>query len=117
MKKNKAQPKGRKAQEYKPWLLMNVSPNIREMAKGSAEKHNMKVAEWVINAIIKTHRMEEEQTVDIETFAEFTEEYHDKDFIKNLFLVLSGKIEDLSGKIDGVYKSKVERKPWWKFWS
>jgi hypothetical protein len=83
MKKNKGQPKGRKVQEYKPWLLMNVSPNIREMAKDSAAKHNMKVADWVINAIIKAHRGEEEQTVDIETFAELTEEYPDKEFIKN----------------------------------
>ncbi len=116
MKKNKAQPKGRKVQEYKPWLLMNVSHNIREMAKNSAAKHNMKVAEWVINAIIKTHRGEKEQTVDIETFAELTEEYPDKEFIKNWFLVLTGKIEDLSEKIDGVYKTKVERKPWYKFW-
>lgn len=117
MKKNKGQPKGRKVQEYKPWLLMNVSPNIREMAKDSAAKHNMKVADWVINAIIKAHRGEEEQTVDIETFAEITEGYPDKEFIKSLFLVLTGKIEDLSKKIEMVYKTKVERKPWWKFWS
>lgn len=117
MKKNKVQQKGRKAQEYKPWMLMNVSPDIREMAKDSAAKHNLKVADWVINAIIKTHRGEEEKTVDIETFSEPMEEHPDKEFIKNLFLVLSGKIEDLSEKIDVIYKPKVERKPWWKFLS
>lgn len=117
MKKNKGQPKGRKVQEYKPWLLMNVSPDIRKMAKDSAAKHNMKVANWVINAIIKSHRGEEEQTVDIETFAELTEKYPDKEFIKNWFLVLTREIECLSEKIEGVYKTKVERKPWWKFWS
>jgi len=117
MKKNKGQPKGRKVQEYKPWLLMNVSPNIREMARNSAAKHNMKVADWVINAIIKAHQSEDEQTVDIETFAKLTEEYPDKEFIKNCFLVMTGKIEDLSEKIEGGYKTKVECNQWWKFWS
>ena len=117
MKKNKEQSKGRKVQEHKPWLLTNIPPDIREMAKDSAAKHNIKVADWVINAIIKAHRSEEEQTVDIETFAELTEEHPDKEFIKNLFLVLSGKIEGISEKIEGIYKMKIECKPWWKFWS
>lgn len=77
----------------------------------------MKVADWVINAIIKARQGEEGQTIDIETFAELTEGYPDKEFIKNWFLVLTGKIEALSEKIERVYKTKVECKPWWKFWS
>jgi hypothetical protein len=117
MKKNKMPPKGRKAQEYKPWMLMNVSPEIREIARDSAAKHNVKVAEWVIHAIIKTRQIEEGQPVDLEPFASGIEEYHDKEFITNLFLGLSGKIEGLSEKIDMVYKPKISKKPWWNLWS
>ena len=116
MKKNKMQPKGRKAQEYKPWMLMNISPDIREIAKDSAAKHNVKVAEWVIHAIIKTRQIEEGQTVDIEPFSGGIEDYPDKEFITNLFLGLRVKIEDLSKKVDENYKPKLNHKPWWKFW-
>jgi predicted HicB family RNase H-like nuclease len=116
MKKNKTQPKGRKAQEYKPWMLMNISPDIREMAKDSAAKHKVKVAEWVIHAILKTRQIEEGQTVDIEPFSGSIEDYPDKEFITNLFSGLRGKIEDLSKKVDETYKPKVNHKPWWKFW-
>ena len=116
MKKNKTQPKGRKVQEYKPWMLMNISPEVREMAKNSAAKHNVKVAEWVIHAIIKTRQMEEGQTNDNKPFSGGIEEYPDKEFITNLFLGLRGKIEDLSKKLDETYKLKLNHKPWWKFW-
>ena len=115
MKKNKMQPKGRKVQEHKPWMLMNVSPDIRKIARNSAAKHNMKVAEWVIHAIIKTRQIEEGQTVDLEPFSGGMEEYPDKEFITNLFFGLRGKIEDLSKKIDRAYKPQVKYKPWWKF--
>ncbi len=77
----------------------------------------MKVAVWVTHAIIKTHENEEGQTVDLETFSDLMEEYPDKEFMKNWFLGLRGKIEDLSEKFDGIYGQKVVRKRWWNFWS
>jgi hypothetical protein len=118
MKKKKPQPEEREEPgEYKPWALLNVSPQVKEIAKESAKKHNVKLAEWVTHAIIKTYENERGQTIHIETFAELMEEYPDKEFIKNWFLGLRGKIEDLSEKIDGICKPQVERKTWWKFWS
>ena len=85
MKKNKTQPKGRQVQEYKPWMLMNISPDVREMAKNSAAKHNVKVAEWVIHAIIKTRQIEEGKTNDNKPFSGGIEEYPDKEREQNNF--------------------------------
>lgn len=120
MKKKKPQPEERKEiqekQENKPWLLNDISPQVRKMAKESAGKYNAKVSEWVTHAIIKTHKIEQGQIVHLETFSELMEEYPNKEFMKNWFLGLRGKIEDLSEKIDEVYGVKPSKKPWWKFW-
>ncbi len=62
-------------------------------------------------------RIEQGQIVHLETFSELMEEYPNKEFMKNWFLGLRGKIEDLSEKIDEVYGLKPSQKPWWKFWS
>ncbi len=119
MKKKKVQnvEEQEEQEEYKPWLLHNISPQVRKMAKESAGKYNAKVSEWVTHAIIKTHKSEEGQIVHVETFSELIDELPNKEFMKNWFLGLRGKIEDLSEKIDEAYKLKVNKKPWWKFWS
>ena len=119
MKKKKAQNDEEREEpgESKPWLLMNISPQVREMAKDSARKHNVKVAEWVTHAIIKTHRSGEDETVHVKMLSELMEEFPDKEFMKNWFIGLRGKIEDLSEKIDKTYtQTKIKHRPWWKFW-
>jgi hypothetical protein len=121
MKKKKAQPEEEREEEeepeaYKPWMLQNISPQVRKMAKECAAKHNVKLAQWVTHAIITTYENEHGQTVHMETFAELMDEYPDKEFIKNWFLGLRGKIEDLSEKLDELYKPEANRKRWWKFW-
>lgn len=120
MKKKKTQ-KGerKKAEEYKPWLLKNIAPDVRKIAKDSAKEHNVKISEWVAYAIIKTHQRgehEEEETVDVKTFSEMMEEFPDKEFMKSWFVGLRGKIDELSKKIDGTCKLSFQNKPWWKFW-
>ena len=87
------------------------------MAKDSAGKHKMKVAEWVTHAVIKTHQDEEDQTIHIENFSDLMEEYPDKEFMKNWFLDLKSKINELSKKLDENYKPKISQKSWWKLWS
>lgn len=120
MKKKKTQnvewEKSESEEEYKPWLINNISPKVRKIAKDSARKNNVKVAEWVTHAIIKTYESGEEETVDIQTFSEMMEEFPDKEFMKSWFIGLRGKIDELSKKIDGTCKPLVERKTWWKFW-
>jgi hypothetical protein len=117
MKKNKTQNVDREeVEEDKPWLLNNISPKIRKIAKDSARKHNVKVAEWVTHAIITTYQGEEGETVHVQTLSELMEEFPDKEFMKNWFIGLRGKIDELSKKIEETYKPLVECKPWWKFW-
>ena len=119
MKKKKAQDIEREeAEEHKPWLLQNVAPEVRKIAKDSARKHNVKISEWVAYAIIKTYQREEneeEEAVDIKTFSEMMEGFPDKEFMKSWFIGLRGKIDELSKKIDGTCKLDAH-KPWWKFW-
>jgi hypothetical protein len=114
MKKKKIQNvKLEEAEEHKPWLLQNIAPEVRKIARDSARKHNVKVSEWVTHAIIKTYESGEEETVDIQTFSEMMEEFPDKEFMKNWFIGLRGKIDELSQKIEETYEP---RKRWWKFW-
>lgn len=103
-------------EEHKPWLLQNIAPEVRKIARDSARKHNVKVSEWVTHAIIKTYESGEEETVDIQTFSEMMEEFPDKEFMKSWFIGLRGKIDELSQKIDGTCKLSFQHKPWWKFW-
>ena len=119
MKKKKGQAmEWEEAEEHKPWLLKNVAPEVRKIAKDSARKHNVKISEWVVYAIIKTYQREkneEEETVDIQTFSEMMDGLPDKKFMKSWFVGLRGKIDELSKKIHGTCKLDVH-KTWWKFW-
>jgi hypothetical protein len=111
--KKKKNAEREEARENKPWLLQNIAPEVRKIAKDAARKHNVKVAEWVTHAIIKTYkRGEEEETVDTQTFSEMMEEFPDKEFMKSWFIGLRGKIDDLSKKIEETCEA---RRPWWKF--
>lgn len=120
MKKKKTQNVEPKETEgHKPWMLLDIAPEVRKVAKDSAQKHNVKVAEWVSYAIIKTWegaQSGEDDTIDKRTFAEMMEELPDREFMRNSFISLRGKIDELSQKIDGTYKPSVQDKPWWKFW-
>ena len=61
MKKKKTQNEREEAEENKPWLLQNIAPQVREIAKDSARKHNVKVAEWVTHAILATYQSGERE--------------------------------------------------------
>ena len=123
MKKKKEKNAGRKeANEYKPWMLKNISPKARKMAKDCAMEQNWKVEDWVEYAILKTSQgeggesgEEGEETIDAETFSEMMERLPDKEFMKGWFIGLRAKIDELSQKMDGNYKPSVERKLWWPF--
>ena len=124
MKKKKPKNAGREeANEYKPWMLKNISPKTRKMAKDCAREQNWKVGDWVEYAILKTSQgeggessEEGEGTIDAETFSEMMERLPDKEFMRKWFIDLIGEIGKLSEKMDGIYKPpSVERKPWWPF--
>lgn len=120
MKKKKTQNvESKETEGHKPWMLLDIAPEVRKVAKDSAQKHNVKVAEWVAYAIIKTWegaQSGEDDTIDKRTFAEMMEELPDREFMRNSFISLRGKIDELSQKIDGTYKPSSEGKKWWKFW-
>lgn len=123
MKKKKPKNSGRKeANEYKPWMLKNISPKARKMAKECAREQNWKVGDWVEYAILKTSQGERgesgeegEGTIDAETFSEMMERLPDKEFMRKWFIELIGEIGKLSEKMDGTPDPSVERKPWWPF--
>jgi len=119
-KKNTKNVEREDAEEHKPWLLQNIAPQVREIAKDSARKHNVKVAEWVTHAVLTAYQSEgireEEETVHIQTLSELMEEFPDKEFMKSWFVGLRGKIDELSQKIDGTCELLGARRPWWKFW-
>ena len=123
MKKKKPKNAGReKTNEYKPWMLKNISPKARKMAKECAREQNWKVGDWVEYAILKTSQgeggessEEGEGTIDAETFSRMMERLPDKEFMKGWFIGLRAKIDELSQKMDGTHEPSVERKPWWPF--
>ena len=121
MKKKKAQYVQKEEQEeeqvLKPWMLQNISPEVRRIAKESAIKHNVKVSQWVTHSIITTYQNEKEQTVHIDTFAELIEDLPSREFMRNSFIGLREKIEDLTQKIENGGKVIPNQKPWWKFWA
>ena len=97
-------------------MLQNVAPEVRKIAKDSAREHNVKISEWVAYAIIRTYKSGEDDTVDKRTFAEMMEELPDREFMRNSFISLRGKIDELSQKMDGTHRKFVQDRPWWKFW-
>ena len=93
----------------KPWMLLDISPQVKKMAKDAAKEYRVKVGEWVSHAIIEAYNNRGgDETIRAKGFAEMMEEFPDKGFMQGWFIGVMRKIEDLSKKID---------KPWWKFWA
>ena len=113
MKKNKPQIEEKQdaREELKPWMLQNISPQVRKIAKDCAREQGIKIGEWVTHAIIKSYQNEQDETDHVQSFSEIMEEYPNKAFMKAWFIDLRDKIVDLSEKIE-----KTE-KPWWRFWA
>lgn len=113
MKKKKDKPKETeeiRGEEEKPWLLQDISPEARKIAKESARKQGVKVGKWVNHVILHAKHILEsdpDETIDTQKFSEIMEEVPDKSFMRTYFISLSEKIDHLSKKLD---------KPWWKFW-
>ena len=42
-------------EEPKPWLLVDISPEVRQMAKDAPKEYRVKVGEWVSHAIIEAY--------------------------------------------------------------
>lgn len=120
MKKKKTQNGEQQGtEERKPWMLLNIAPEVKKVAKDSAKKHNVRVSQWVSYAIMKTWngaQSGEDDTIDKMTFAEMLEELPSREFMRNSFISLRGKIDELSQKVDGTWRPPVQDRPWWKFW-
>jgi len=106
-----------KSDKLKPWLLHDISPEARDIAKNQSRKYRVRMGEWVNHIILKSVDDEEkrkaeqrEEEENRQTFQEMIEEFPTKGLMVNIYNRLNTSIEELSKKVERQYK------PWWKFW-